>query len=579
MEYRANDFIMTRRRVLAGTAAVLAASVLAACGNPPTAATPTTAAKPTTAPASSPSGGATSPPVSAGTSATTLPAASVATGGATPAAQGSASVASAPVKRGGTLFIGQDFGPQDMDPAKNTAWASTNVMELIYTGLLRWSPKMEIEPDLALSYEAVNDTTYVFKLRDGVTFHNGQKFSAEDVKYTFDRIKDPATASVYLNTYAALKSVEVIDPLTVRFNLSQPSAALLRYLATTPHGSIVPKGAGAELSKKPVGAGPFKFVEHVLDQEVRLEKHAGYYEKDMPYLDKVTFKLLGDDTSISAALRSKTVQITWLKDPKVAQNVASGSPGLKSSPGVSSRYLPIQFDLASPPFNDVRVRRAMSLALDRKAIAKTVLGGYGAVGTFLPPSQFAGYTGDGSDLPYYAQDVAKAKSLLKEAGMDTLAVPEFKVVAANALDVQCAQVMKEQWAAAGINVTINPMEVGAILKDSSAGTYKMAVVGGVWTPDPDVEVGRFHSKTTSGKVPGINDPEMDALIEKGRVTTNTQQRADVYKQIQQRALDQVYVIVPYVYPLRWELTWDFVKGYEVMPSNARLTVRKTYLDQ
>jgi peptide/nickel transport system substrate-binding protein len=576
VEYRAKDFIITRRRVLAGTAAVMAASVLAACGNPPAAATPTTAAKPTTAPPIA--GSATSPPAASGSSAATAPAASASAGGTTPAAQGSAA-ASAPVKRGGTLFIGQDFGPQDMDPAKNTAWASTNVMELIYTGLLRWSPKMEIEPDLATSYQAVDDTTYVFKLRDGVTFHNGQKFSADDVKFTFDRIKDPATASVYLGTYAALKSVEVVDPLTVRFNLSQPSAAFLRYLATTPHGSIVPKGSGPEISKKPVGTGPFKFVDYALDQEVRLEKHAGYYEKDLPYLDKVSFKLLGDDTSISAAVRAKTVQITWLKDPKVAQNVANSAPGLQSSPGVSSRYLPILFDLTSPPFNDVRVRRAMSLAIDRKAVAKTVLGDFGAVGTFLPPSQFAGYTGDGSDLPYYKQDVAMAKSLLKEAGMDTLTVPEFKVVAANALDVQCAQVMKEQWAAAGINVTINPMEVGAILKDFSAGTYKMAVVGGVWAPDPDAEVGRFYSKTTSSKVPGINDPDLDALIEKGRITTDTQQRVAIYKQIQQRVLDQVYVIVPYVYPLRWELTWNFVKGYEVMPSNARLTVRKTWLDQ
>jgi peptide/nickel transport system substrate-binding protein len=107
----------------------------------------------------------------------------------------------------------------------------------------------------------------------------------------------------------------------------------------------------------------------------------------------------------------------------------------------------------------------------------------------------------------------------------------------------------------------------------------MAVVGGVWAPDPDAEVGRFYSKTTSSKVPGINDPDLDALIEKGRITTDTQQRVAIYKQIQQRVLDQVYVIVPYVYPLRWELTWNFVKGYEVMPSNARLTVRKTWLDQ
>lgn len=335
----------------------------------------------------------------------------------------------------------------------------------------------------------------------------------------------------------------------------------------------------AEISKKPIGAGPFKFVDYALDQGVRLERHAGYHEQGLPALDKVTFKLLGDDTSISAALRAKTVQMTWLKDPKVARNVAQSTPGLQSFPGVASRYIPIRFDLTSPPFNDLRVRRAMSLALDRRAIARTVLGEYGTVGTFPPPSQLGGYTGDGADLPYYKQDVAGARGLLKEAGLDSLTVPEFKIVAANQLDVQCAQVMKEQWAAAGINVTINPMEVGAIIKDFTGGAFKMAMVGTVWAPDPDVEVAQFYSKATSGKVPGIADAEIDALIEGCRIETNAEKRIGIYRQIQQRALDQVYVIVPYTYPLRWELTWDFVKGYEAMPSNARLTVRKTYLDQ
>ena len=555
---------LTRRTLLIGAAGIASASLLAACGAPPTVAPAATA---TSAPPTAPVAGGATATSPAGTRTTT------------PAAAAASPAAPTGGKPGGTLTIGQDFGPQDLDPAKSTAWASTNVMELIYTGLLRWSPKMEIEPDLATGYEVVNDTTYVFKLRDGVTFHNGQKLSADDVKFTFDRIKDPATASPYINTYAPLKAVEVVDPLTVRFTLSQPSAAFLRFLATIPHGAIVPRGATAELSRKPIGAGPLKFVEHVLDQEVRLEKHAGYYEPGLPLLDKVVFKLLGDDTSISAALRSKTVQITWLKDPKVAQNVAQSTPGLKSFPGVSSRYIPLRFDLTSPPFDDVRVRRAMSLALDRKAITRTVLGEYGTVGTFLPPSQLGGYTGDGSDLPYYTQDVAKARSLLKEAGHDTLTVPEFKIVAANQLDVQGAQVMKEQWAAAGINVTINPMEVGAIIRDFTGGNFKMAMVGTVWAPDPDSEVTQFYSKATSGKVPGIADAELDALIEQGRVETNQQRRVEIYKKIEQRALDQVYVIVPYTYPLRWELIWDFVKGYEVMPSNARLTVRKTSLDQ
>jgi peptide/nickel transport system substrate-binding protein len=482
-------------------------------------------------------------------------------------------------KPGGTLYIGQDFGPQDLDPTKTIAWASTNVEELIYTGLLRWTPDMKVEPDLATGYETPDDLTYIFKLRDGVTFHNGAAFSAEDVKYTFDRILDPATASPHSSIYGVIKTVEVVDPLTVKFSLSEPFAPFLRYLATIPYGGIVPKGSGNDLKTKPVGTGPFAFVQHDLDQQVKLKRHEGYYEEGLPYLDEVIFKLLGDDTSISSALRSETVQITWLKDPRVAQNVAKTDEKLISQQGVSSRYLPILFDLSAPPFNDVRVRRAMSLALDRQAIVDTVLGGYGQVGTFLPPSQLAGYTGDGSDLPYYMRDVDQAKALLKEAGFENLKVPEFQIVAANQLDVQCAQIMKQQWADAGINVEINPMEVGAILDNWANGNYQMATVGGVWTPDPNQEVDRFRTNTTYRGVKGINDPDLDKLIEQGRAESDEQKRIDIYHQIQQHILDQVYIIVPYTYPLRWELMWDYVKGYDVMPSNARLTVRKTWLDK
>lgn len=479
---------------------------------------------------------------------------------------------------GGTLLIGQDFGPQSLDPSMTTAWASTNIEELIYSGLMRWTPSMEVEPDLATEYEIVDDTTYVFHLRDNVTFHNGASFSAEDVKYTFDRILDPATASPHLPIYSIISAVEVVDPLTVQFSLSAPFAPFLRYLATIPYGAIVPAGSGEELANEPVGTGPFAFVEHQLDQSLTVRKHDGYYEEGLPYLDEVIFQLYGDDTSIASAIQSGSVDITWLKNPIIAKSLSDGQPNLTSSPGVSSRYLPIRFNLAEPPFDDVRVRRAMSLALDRQALVDTVLGGYGAVGTFFPPSQLGGYEGDGSDLPYYTRDVEAARSLLSEAGYDTLDIPEFKIVAANQLDVQCAQLMQAQWAEAGINVQINPMEVGALLEEWSSGNFQMATVGTVWTPDPNQEVIPFSSDSVIAQGIGLNDPALDALIEQGVTTIDDAERVEVYNQIQQHMLEEVYTIIPYVYPLRWELMWDHVHGYEVMPSNARLAVRTTWKD-
>jgi peptide/nickel transport system substrate-binding protein len=567
---------LNRRRMLrlfgAGLG-VATASALAACSpsaSPPAGQKPAAPAQPAApaAPAAPP----------APTAAAAKPAEAKPTE-AKPAAAAPAKPAGAP-KKGGVLNIGQDFGPQSLDPTKYSAWASTNVAELIYTALLRWDKDMKIEPDLATSWETPSPTTYVFKLRQGVKFHNGRVMTADDVKFTFDRIKDPATASPHQGIYEPLEKVEVVDPSTVRFTLKRPFAPFLRYLANIPHGAIVPKEAVDTLEKKPVGTGPFIFEEHVLDQNVRLKKNADYYEQGLPNLDGVVFKLLGDDTSISSALRSGSVDITWLKDPKVAQNVSKTTKGINSAPGVSSRYIPIMFKLTEKPFDDVRVRRAMSLALNRQQLVDTVLGGFGSVGTFLPPSQLAGYKGDGNDLPHYKQNVAEAKKLLAEAGHPNgLTVPEFKIVSANALDVQVAQLMKEQWAAAGINVTLNPMEVGAILKDWNSGTYSIAMVGTTWAADADAEFNRFNSKSPFGKAMGINDPKVDELIEAGRVESDQAKRISIYQQAQQLVLDQVYVIVPYTYPLRWELTWEHVKDYDVMASNGRQSVRKVWIDK
>jgi ABC-type transport system substrate-binding protein len=138
--------------------------------------------------------------------------------------------------------------------------------------------------------------------------------------------------------------------------------------------------------------------------------------------------------------------------------------------------------------------------------------------------------------------------------------------------------MAQQWAEAGITVTINPMEVGAILEDWNSGNFKMAMVSASWLPDPSNEVDRFHSESPRGKSMKINDPELDTLIEQGLEETDPDARVEIYKQIEQYALEQAYIIVPYVYGWRWELVWDYVKGYDVMPSNSRISTRKTWLD-
>lgn len=481
-------------------------------------------------------------------------------------------------KRGGTLVVGANQPPQILDPALNVAWASTTFYEHIYECLMGWAPNDQIVPGLAESYEVSPDgKVYTFKLRRGVKFHNGRELVADDVKFVFERMLDPKTGSPNISVWQALEKVEVVDKYTVRFTLKEPFAPFLAYLATPNYSGIYPKEAVGQLATHPVGTGPFVWSEYVRDQHVKMTRNPNYWQKDLPYVDELIFKLIIDDGSQVSAIRSKTVDMTWLSDPKVAATVPKVAPGVKLLPSQTTRFIDIKFNLKKPPFNDVRVRRAFSLAIDRQALVDTVLGGYGQVGTIITTESFK--HPNPLQLPYYTPDLAKARQLLQEAGVTNLKV-EWKVVAINSLDVQMSQMVKEQLAKVGITVNINPTELGTILNDWAAGNYEMISVGVVWVPDVDGEIYlRFHSSTPFAQNQGLKDEELDRYFEQGRTATNLEDRKQAYIRAQERLADQAYNIVLYTYPLRWEVAWDYVKGYQPLSGQRRIYLRHTWLDK
>ena len=499
-------------------------------------------------------------------------------GGALTALNPMALAQSGAPKRGGTLTIGADADPIGLDPTTLTAYSSYDFTALLYTGLLRWNAEMKVEPDLAIGYITPNETTYIFRLRQGVKFHNGQAFTADDVKYTFDRILDPATASPSATLFSGIKAVSVIDPFTVKFELKAPSATFLSYLATNPNGVIVPRGV-ADLKTKPIGTGPFMFVSYEPNQQFTLKANPDYYEDKQPYLDTVVFKFFKDQASISSALRSKAIDMTWFKDPKVSAQIVKSSPDLVSAPGKTSRTFPVWMNIKGKPFSDVRVRRALSLATDRKACLQTVLGGSGKVGAMVPESQVGGYDGVGP-LPYYKHDAAAAKKLLAEAGYPSgLDLGDYIVVAANPLDVQCAQVLQQQWAAAGIKVNLKPMETAPLIALWLKGDYGLMSIALSWSPDPDAIVSRLLSDGAQAKGIGIADTQLDKMILDARGILDNAKRAGAYQQIQKHIAEQVYILQIYQYPLRWEAWQKHVKGYVPLAANIRTFVRTTWLSK
>ena len=481
-------------------------------------------------------------------------------------------------KRGGTLTIGADADPIGLDPVTVTAFSSFDFTSLLYTGLLRWNAEMKIEPDLATGYLTPDDTTYIFRLRQGVKFHNGQPFSAEDVKHTFERILDPSNTAPNANLFSGIKAVTVVDPHTVKFELKAPSATFLSYLATNPMGSIAPRGVN-DLKTKPVGTGPFVFDSYEPNQQLTLKRNPDYYEQGQPYLDTVVFKFFKDQGSLASALRSKAIDMTWFKDPKVSAQIVKTTRDLVSAPGKTSRTFPVWMNVQAKPFNDVRVRRALSLASDRKACLQTVLGGSGKVGAMVPESQVGGYDGV-SPMPYYQHDIAGAKKLLAEAGHPNgIDLGDYIVVAANALDVQCAQILQQQWAAAGIKVNLKPMETAPLLSTWLKGDFGLLSVALAWSADPDVIVSRLSSAHPHGKAMGMDDAALDKMIVDARSILDNGKRAAAYQAIQKHIAEQAYILQIYQYPLRWEAWRGYVKGYVPLAANIRSFVRTTWLDQ
>lgn len=481
-------------------------------------------------------------------------------------------------RRGGRLTIGADADPIGLDPVTLAAFSSYDFTSLLYSGLLRWNASMKIEPDLATSYETPNSTTYVFRLRRNVKFHNGQAFTAEDVKHTFDRILDPASASPSASLFAAIKAVTVVDAHTVRFELKAPSATFLSYLATNPNGVIVPRGVQT-LNTNPVGTGPFVFESYEANRQFTLKANPAYYEEGQPYLESVQFRFFKDQASLASALRSRAIDMTWFKDPKVSAQIVRTAPDLVSAPGKTTRTFPVWLNMKARPLSDVRVRRALSLATDRNACLQTVLGGSGKVGAMIPETQVGGYDGV-SELPYYKTDAAAARKLLAEAGHPNgIDLGDYIVVAANALDVQCAQILQQQWAAAGIKVTIKPMETAPLLARWANGEYGILSVALAWSPDPDAILSRMTSDNRYGKSMGMADAALDKMIVDARSLLDDARRAEAYQRIQRHIADQAYVLQIYQYPLRWEAWWNHVQGYVALASNIRSFVRTTWVNK
>jgi peptide/nickel transport system substrate-binding protein len=491
-------------------------------------------------------------------------------------------------KRGGTLVVAADVSPPGLDPQKSAAAHSWMIAEHVYGNLLRRDARMNIVGDLAEAWQVVNDTTYVFKLRKGVTWHHGRDLVAEDVKYSFERMLDEKTASPWRSNWQIIERVEAPDRATVRFVIKRPFAPLLSYLATPHYSAIVPRDIvekQGDLQKEASGTGPFMLERFVPDNTVVLTRNPKYFEAGLPYLDGLEYRIIPDEAARLAALRAGTVHYLWSVDPLIDRQL-QGAAGvtLREPDGYCAQH-GMAFNQTKAPFTDARVRRAVSVGINRKEIIASVLRGHGAITTKIPPCDAPfGYNGDEKGLPYYVHDPAQARRLLGEAGLGGGLDTTLEVSPRFPQTIRTAEVMKEQLAASGIRVTLKQMEWGAALKNFVRTEYDgMSMIPLVWQPDPDAHVyDIFHSGShiNLGK---FKDARVDQLLEQGRTTLDRDKRVAIYRDLQRHMAEEAYLIFPYASGATEALS-DSVKGYVSLPgaqpgSRSRQFFKQTWLDR
>ena len=449
-----------------------------------------------------------------------------------PAAPAAAPAAGSP-KRGGSLKVALDGDFTTMDPHISSAAVDRQAFQSIFNTLVRLDEKLGIQPELAVSWEQPDPKTYVFKLAQGVKFHDGEPFNAEAVKFNMERMKT-LPKSTRKSEILELASVDVVDEYTVKFNLTQPSSPLLATLTDRAGMMVSPKAAqekGDDFARAPVGTGPFTFVEWIKDDHLTVKKNPSYWEKGadgqpMPYLDEVVYKPIPDGTVRVTALRTATVDILDIPPAKDIDSLKQ-QPELKISEVPGLAFLLMRFQLQRPPFDNKALREAVAWAIDRDTINKAVYFNHAVPNeTPIPPSSWA-YD---SNQRFWKRDLAKAKQKLAEGGKPDGF--EFTVMFQNQPEFkQLFEVIQEQLSDVGIKMNLEAVEFGLSNTRGNQGDY--IAYGHQWSgrPDPDGNIFRYiHSKGDENSNKYFN-PKADELLEKARAVTDQAQRKALYGEL------------------------------------------------
>jgi peptide/nickel transport system substrate-binding protein len=498
-------------------------------------------------------------------------------------------------KMGGILTVGLQADPTALDPQKQSLTAIWRVVEHFYQGLTGIAADLSPYPLLAESYEVSEDgLTITFKLRQGVTFHDGAVMTSDDVVFSYKRLLDPATASTNASNLLGVvgaadfnsgASTEIaglvaVDDHTIQLTLDAPDASIFVVLAS-PASAVFNRAFteanNNDLSQVVNGTGPFKFVEYIPNTSVSVEKHTEYWEEGLPLLDGMEMLIVPTDVARTASIVQGATDLieyapladiqTFLDDPDNF-TVAGDS-------NTNIRYMSFNFDVE--PFGDLRVRQAIAKAVDRGPIVDSAVFGYGtAVSTLFPPDFWAVLPTENA-----APDLEGAKALLAEAGYPDGFDTMITSWAQYSFLSNAAVVLQEQLRQIGINGELNLVENATMIADvhvPASKNFEIGVSGTSGYVDPHPLISANFTTNGTGNSMAYSNAEVDALVEQGMVETDLAARTEIYQKVQEHLIADIPWVFLFV-ANQFEVMKADVKGYYHIATGSGVSYKEVWLDR
>lgn len=463
-----------------------------------------------------------------------------------------------------TLIVARASEPEWLNPVAGHQHADSD--KSMFRGLFKLDLENRLVPDMASSWSVSDDgKVYTIKLRDGIKWHDGVAFSAEDVKFTIESIQNPKNHSGLRKEVEEISSVEVIDPLTVQINLSQPLAPLPSRLKI----GMIPKHAleGKDFNTdpfnfdRPVGTGPYKFKSRKPGEYLELVANPDFYD-GAPAFKRVIYKFLPDPNVRLVQLKKGDIDVAPLTPKQVAAVKADDPFRIETTP--SADYRVMMFNHRDPLFKDVRVRQAIQFATDRGALVKGALMGYGSAA--YGPLQFNRMSAAEAELLKHDNNIERAEQLLNEAGWqrgeDSMRYKDGKqfsfiltAAVSEPVRVDLATLLASQLKRVGIEAKVYVRDWAVI----SIPNTQALILGGGLPGDPDDDLYRFfssHMLDAGSNYSGYSNPRVDELLAEGRRALNEPQRVAIYQQLQRELTENP----AYNYLVYLELVYGVRKG-------------------